>query len=277
MRNIIDAHLHFWKYDLLEHSWIPDEMARIRQDFLPDQLSEVFAANHISGGVAVQADQSEKETDFLLESAASSGLIKGVVGWVDLQSPEISERLDYYSQFTSLKGFRHILQAEAQRDLCLHKDFLRGIALLEQFGFTYDILVLPDQLKYIPELAARFPNQRFVLDHIAKPMIKTAEINTWKKDIEQVALQDNVFCKISGMVTEADLKNWKTADFIPYLDVVVKAFGTERVMYGSDWPVCLAAGSYAAVFKLVKDYFNGFSEQEQELFFNGNATGFYRL
>lgn len=274
---MIDAHLHFWKYDPLAHDWIGNEMAVIRQDFLPEQLSAVFTAHGISGGVAVQVEQSEKETDFLLKLSRESELIKGVVGWIDLQSPLLSERLDFYSQFDILKGFRHILQAEAQRDLCLQPDFLKGIALLEQFGFTYDILVFADQLKYIPELAARFPNQRFVLDHIAKPMIRTAEISSWKKDIQKVALLENVSCKVSGMVTEADLKNWKPADFTPYLDVVVQTFGVKRVMYGSDWPVCLAAGSYSAVLELVKNYFSAFSATEQDLFFSHNATDFYQL
>jgi L-fuconolactonase len=273
----IDAHQHFWKYDRLRHDWISDEMAVIRRDFLPEHLSGVLAANKIDGCIAVQADQSAEETEFLLQLAASHDFIKGVVGWVDFQSADIAAQLENYSQYNHLKGFRHILQAEKQRDLCLEKYFQQGIALLEPYGFTYDILIHHDQLQFIPEFLSRFPNQRFVIDHIAKPGIKEKEIENWKKDIELVALHENVSCKISGLVTEADLKKWTNNDFIPYLDVVVNAFGTGRIMYGSDWPVCLAAGNYTEVLQLVKSYFSSFSTFEQELFFGANAIAFYRL
>lgn len=274
---IIDSHLHFWKYDAVRHQWIGDEMAGIRRDFLPCDLAGVFLSNDISGGIAVQADQTEEETSFLLGLASEFDWIRGVVGWVDLQSPVVEGKLEYYREFPVLKGFRHILQGEVQRDLCLKKDFLRGIGLLERFGYTYDILVLPDQLKFLPEFAGRFPELRFVLDHMAKPMIRDGEIDSWRADIQRVALYENVYCKVSGMVTEADMRGWKEGDFAPYLDVVVEAFGMERLMYGSDWPVCLAAGSYFSVLGLVSSYFKGFSKEEQQRFFAGNAKGFYGL
>jgi len=273
----IDAHQHFWKYDSLRHNWISDEMAVIRRDFLPEDLSGLLAANKIDGCIAVQADQSAEETEFLLQLAAAHDFIKGVVGWVDFQAADIAAQLENYSQYNLLKGFRHILQAEKQRDFCLEKSFQQGIALLEPYGFTYDILIHQDQLQFIPEFVARFPNQHFVLDHMAKPGIKEKEIKNWKKDIEQVALHENVSCKISGLVTEADLKTWTNNDFIPYLDVVVNAFGTGRIMYGSDWPVCLAAGNYTGVLQLVKSYFSSFSTFEQELFFGANAIAIYKL
>ena len=273
----IDAHQHFWKYDLLRHHWIGDEMAVIRRDFLPEHLAEVLIENKVDGCVAVQADQSVTETEFLLNLALSNDFIKGVVGWVDLRAADLEAQLENYSQHNLLKGFRHILQGEKQRDLCLDSSFQRGIALLAPYGFTYDILIHQDQLPFIPEFAARFPDQRFVIDHIAKPGIREKEIGDWKRGIEKVALHENVSCKISGLVTEADLNTWTNRDFIPYLDVVVHAFGTDRIMYGSDWPICLAAGNYTRVLQLVESYFSSFSTFEQELFFGGNATAFYSL
>jgi len=273
----IDSHQHFWKYDPVRHSWIDDRMAEIRKDYLPEQLALVFEENGVDGCVAVQADQTAVETDFLLHLSSQHHFIKGVVGWVDLRSPFLADRLQYYREFDQLKGFRHILQGEEQRDFCLQPSFLNGIGLLEQHGFTYDILIFPDQLQFIGELISRFPNQRFVIDHLAKPGIATGDIADWKKDIEKVALYPNVSCKISGMVTEANFKDWKSEDFTPYLDVVVNAFGIKRVMYGSDWPVCLAAGDYAAVIGIVRSYFSSFSADEQLLFFSQNAIDFYGL
>jgi len=273
----IDAHQHFWKYNAVKHDWIGEEMAVIRRDFLPDDLAPVLQKNAVDGCVAVQADQTIAETDFLLDLADRYDFIEGVVGWLDLQSAAVEEQLAAYSGFGKLKGFRHILQGEKQRDLCLQKSFLNGVSLLDSFDYTYDILIFRDQLKFMPEFVSRFPNQRFVLDHLAKPAIKEGEISDWKRDLEEVSKYENVFCKVSGMVTEADLKNWKNEDLAPYLDVVVKAFGTHRIMYGSDWPVCLAAGSYTEVVNSVRSYFQSFSVHEQQLFFGGNAAEFYHL
>jgi L-fuconolactonase len=273
----IDSHQHFWKYDPVKHSWINDNMAAIRKDFLPEQLLPVLTENGVDGCVAVQTDQSAVETDFLIHLSSQHDFIKGVVGWVELKSPFLADRLQYYREFDRLKGFRHILQGEQQRDFCLQPAFLNGIALLEQYGYTYDILILPDQLQYLPDFVGRFPNQRFVIDHMAKPAVASGEIADWKKDIEKVAAYPNVSCKISGLVTEADLTGWKNNDFRPYIDVVVNAFGMKRVMYGSDWPVCLYAGGYPEVIGLVRSYFSTFSEDEQQLFFSSNAINFYRL
>jgi len=273
----IDSHQHFWKYDPVKHHWINDDMAAIRQDFLPEQLLPVLKENRVDGCVAVQTDQTAVETDFLLHLSSQHDFIEGVVGWVDLKSPFLADRLQYYRQFDRLKGFRHILQGEQQRDFCLQPAFLAGIALLERYGFTFDILILPDQLQYMPEFIGRFPEQRFVIDHLAKPAIAKGEIAGWKKDIENIATYPNVSCKISGMVTEANLKGWENADFRPYIDVVVNAFGMKRVMYGSDWPVCLAAADYADVIGVVRSYFSTFSEDEQQLFFGQNAVDFYQL
>ena len=275
--NRIDAHQHFWKFNLVRDSWITDDMAIIRRDFLPVDLKPVLDQNGFDGCVAVQASQSEEETDFLIGLAKQNNFIKGIVGWVDLQADNIAERLERYKNDAIVKGFRHVLQGEAQRDLMLQPNFQRGIAALEQYNFTYDLLIFPDQVNFSKELVAAFPNQKFVIDHIAKPYIKRKEIEQWKNDMEAIAVYPNVFCKISGMVTEADWKQWKKEDFRPYVDVVINAFGSDRIMFGSDWPVCLVAASYGKMLGIVEDYFSAFSEEEQANFFGANAIRFYNL
>lgn len=274
---IIDAHQHFWKFDPIRDAWITEEMKVIQRDFRPEDLEPVLKENGVTGTVVVQSDQSETENKFQLQNAASHNFIKGIVGWIDLQAQNIEERLEYYQQFDKMKGFRHVLQGEEDRALMLKPNFKKGISLLSKFNYTYDILIYPDQLKYIPDFVAAFPNQKFVIDHLAKPYIKDKKIDDWKKEMEAIAVHENVYCKISGMVTEADWKNWKHDDFTPYLDVVVNAFGINRIMYGSDWPVCLCAASYADVLNITKKYFATFSLDEQELFFSKNAISFYHL
>ena len=273
----IDAHQHFWKFDPVRDSWIDADMAVLQKDFLPNDLILHLQENNFEGSVVVQSAQSEEENLFQLDNAARHNFIKGVVGWVDLQATNVEERLTYYSSFNMMKGFRHELQGEQQRDLMLSPGFMNGISKLQQFGFTYDVLIFPDQLQYIPQLIALFPDQKFVIDHLAKPAIRDKNIQDWKKGIEALALYENVYCKISGMVTEADWQHWKQEDFIPYLDVVVNAFGKKRIMYGSDWPVCNVAGGYEKMFSIVKKYFSFFSEEEQQMFFGENAIRFYNL
>jgi len=273
----IDAHQHFWKFDPVRDSWITDEMAVIQKDFFPRDLKESLLRNDFDGSVVVQSDQSENENEFQLKNAAANEFIKGVVGWVDMQSGDIEERLGYYSSFKKMKGFRHVLQGESDRSLMLKPEFMNGIGKLEKYEFTYDILICADQLKYIPEFVGAFMNQKFVIDHLAKPGIKNRDITEWKKEMEKIARFENVYCKISGMVTEADWKNWRQEDFIPYLDVVIEAFGPNRIMYGSDWPVCLVAASYEEMLGIVEEYFSSFSGTEQELFFGRNAIQFYNL
>ena len=273
----IDSHQHFWKYDPVKYDWIDDSMSVIQKDFIPEDLAPILKANGFDGCITVQSHQSEQENEFQLANADNHNFIKGVVGWVDVQSPNIEERLDYYQQFKKLKGFRHVLQGESQRDFMLRPDFLKGISLLKKYGYTYDILILPDQLKYTAEFVAQFPNQRFVIDHIAKPNIKQKELNGWQKDIEAVSKFENVYCKVSGMVTEADWENWQPADFNNYLEVITNNFGINRLMYGSDWPVCKVAADYGQVVDIVKDYFAAFSQTEQQAFFGGNAIEFYKI
>ena len=273
---IIDSHQHFWQYDPMKHSWINEEMHLIRKDFLPADLKPILDNNQLSGCIAVQADPSEKETDFLIGLAKGNDFIEGVVGWVDLCAENINDRLAYYHQEKKVKGFRHILQAE-EPAFMLQPDFLKGIACLQPFGFTYDILIYPKHLPAVIEMVKRFPDQAFVIDHMAKPLIKAGLLDEWKNGIETLAQFPNVFCKVSGLVSEADWNNWKPSDFRPYLDVVVDCFGVNRLMYGSDWPVCLVAAEYEKMLGLVKNYFAAFSSSEQSMIFGATAAAFYQL
>jgi L-fuconolactonase len=273
----IDSHQHFWIFDPVRDSWITEAMAVIQKDFLPQDIEPVLNANGLQGSVIVQSDQSEKENEFQLKNAEENNFVKGVVGWIDLQADDLEERLDFYKEFKKLKGFRHVLQGEADRALMMKPAFINGIRKLKKFGFTYDILIYTDQLKYTKEFVAAFPDQLFVIDHIAKPNIKEHNIKDWKKDITAIAEYQNVYCKISGMVTEADWTKWKKKDFKPYLDVVVEAFETNRIMFGSDWPVCLVAATYEQMKSIVDDYFSKFSKDEREAFFGKNAIKFYNL
>lgn len=273
----IDAHQHFWKFDPVRDSWITEEMKAIQRDFLPEHLLPVLQQNGFDGCVLVQSEQAEAHNNFLLELAAQNDFIKGIVGWVDLKAPDIKDRLAHYRQFDKIKGFRHVLQSETDRAMMLQPEFMRGIAALNEFDFTYDMLIFTDQLKYLPEFFAAFPDQKFVIDHIAKPGIKSGEIEGWKEAMIKLAEFSNVYCKVSGMITEANWYSWRMEDFIPYLDVVSEAFGPHRILYGSDWPVCLVAGSYGKMLGIVQEYFNSFTAAQQQAFFGGNAMQFYNL
>ncbi|HWW17459.1 MAG TPA: amidohydrolase family protein [Candidatus Saccharimonadales bacterium] len=273
----IDSHQHFWRYDAVRDTWITDSMAALRRDFVPDNLSVELKANGMEASIAVQADPSENETKFLLDLAEKNSRVAGVVGWVDFLSSRIGERLEYFSHFSKLRGFRHIAQAEPDDGFLVRDDFVKGVAQLRPFGFTYDILIYPRQLPAAIELVAALPEQNFVIDHCAKPEVKSGKILPWATHIKEIAQNRNVFCKVSGLVTEADWKRWKADDFKPYLDVVFDAFGAERLMFGSDWPVCLLAATYRQVMQLLEDYAKGFSLADKDKIFGGNAARFYRL
>ncbi|QNH63522.1 amidohydrolase family protein [Hymenobacter sediminicola] len=273
----IDAHQHFWHFDARRDAWITPDMAAIQRDFLPSDLEPLLHRHGLDGCVAVQASQSTGETEFLLELAARHDFIRGVVGWVDLQAENVSEQLAHYAQFDKLKGFRHILQGETDRALMLRPEFRRGIAALYQHGFTYDLLIQPDQLGYAAELADVFSTQPFVLDHLAKPLIKAGELEPWRRELQALAAQENVLCKVSGLVTEADWQHWTPQDFQPYLDVVFDAFGPARVLFGSDWPVCNVAGGYGRVVELLQDYVARFSVEDQAGFWGETAARVYHL
>jgi len=274
---IIDSHQHFWKYDRDRHSWIDDTMAAIRKDFLPDDLSKVYADHGIDGCIAVQADQTREETSFLCDLSKKYPFIKGVVGWVDLRYPDIHAMLEYWSDHKVIRGFRHIVQGEADHNFMLRKSFLDGIRALKNYDYTYDILIFPHQLTAAIELAHMFPNQKFVVDHIAKPYIKDGYFHGWAMMMKHLASYPNVYCKLSGIITEADYQSWDHKQINPYIDWVLECFGSDRLMFGSDWPVCLVAGSYGDVLDIVQDRISQLSEDEQDKIMATNSIEFYNI
>ncbi|MEZ4896308.1 MAG: amidohydrolase family protein [Saprospiraceae bacterium] len=273
----IDSHQHFWQYSPSSHSWINDEMQVLKRDFLPSDLEPLLTSRSMDGCVAVQAAQHERETDFLIHLADQHSFIKGVVGWVDLRAKNVEARLSHYAQFPVLKGFRHIVQDEPDPHFLLQPDFCRGIEALQKFGFTYDILVYPIHLEVAYLFASRFPEQPFVVDHLAKPYIKQQEIEPWASQMRKLASLPHVYCKLSGMVTEADWKHWHSRDFKPYTEVILEAFGAERVMIGSDWPVCLLAGDYVRVIDLGEELISALNPTDRTKIMGGNAARFYNL
>jgi L-fuconolactonase len=273
----IDSHQHFWKYHPVKDAWITDDMKVIQRDFLPVDLLPLLQENHIDGCIAVQADQSEYETHFLLLLAKENDFIKGVVGWVDLCGENLESRLEHFAQFKKLKGFRHIVQGEADENFLLQEDFCRGIAKLEKYNFTYDILIFPRHLPVAIKFVKKFPNQKFVIDHLAKPNFKQIDFDQWEKGIREIASFPNVYCKVSGLVTEADWNDWTEADFTYCLNVVTEAFGINRLMFGSDWPVSLLAASYVQSCAIVENYFSKFSTEEQDRIWGKNTLDFYNL
>jgi L-fuconolactonase len=273
---MIDTHVHFWNYNKVKDAWITDDMKLLQKDFLPQGLKHVLEENKVNGVIAVQADQSENENEFLIGLSEKDSFIKGIVAWVDLQNENIENKLLYYSKFPVIKGFRHIVQAEPEGFL-KREGFLKGIKLLKEFNFTYDILIYENQLTEAIEFVNKFPEQKFIIDHCAKPDIKNKSINKWKTGIQEIAKNKNVYCKLSGLTTEADWKTWDAKDFYPYLDVVFKSFGTNKLLFGSDWPVVLISGGYSKWVTLLENYMRDFSKEEKEKVFERNAIEFYNL
>jgi L-fuconolactonase len=273
----VDAHQHFWIYNSSEYDWIDDSMSAIRRDFLPKHLQPELTRNGFEGSVVVQTRQTLDETRWLLGLAQQSPAIVGVVGWVDLCSPEVIAQLEPLAKNPKLVGLRHIVQSEPDDRFLLRPEFLRGISLLERFDLAYDILIYTRHLQVTAEFVERFPRQRFVLDHLAKPPIKSGKINPWADGIRRLAGFPNVFAKLSGMVTEADWLHWKAEEIAPYLDVAFECFGPERLMVGSDWPVCLVAADYTRTMDVVKNYLHQATAEVREAVLGGNAQRFWRL
>ncbi|MBL7856231.1 MAG: amidohydrolase family protein [Cyclobacteriaceae bacterium] len=273
---MIDSHQHFWKYNPVRDAWINDDMKVIQHDFLPLDLKPMYDQFGIEGCVAVQADQSEDETSFLLSLADQFDFIKGVVGWIDLRSNNLTERLIHYTQFKKLKGFRHVVQGEPKGFL-MNPEFINGVRKLREFNLTYDLLIYHHQLEEALSFVHQVRDVKIVIDHLAKPSIKTKEKTRWELNMAAMSTFENVSCKISGMVTEADWKKWKPEDFTPYLDELFEMFGAERLMYGSDWPVCLLAASYEQQLSIVTHYMASFSAREKQLVNGENARKFYNL
>jgi L-fuconolactonase len=273
----IDAHQHFWMYSPAHYSWISEKMPELKRDFLPKHLQPLLADQLFAGSIAVQARQDLDETRWLLELADQNELVKGVVGWVDLCSPDLPAQLETFAANRKFVGVRHVLQDEPDDEFMLRPEFRRGIARLAEHGLTYDLLLYPRHLSVAVKLARDFPEQRFVLDHIAKPGIADRLMEPWEMDICELAMFDNVFCKLSGMVTEARWKQWKPDDFHPYLDVVFEAFGTQRLMIGSDWPVCTLSAEYGETIGLIAEYIKDFPLHQRDSLLGCNCARFYDL
>ena len=273
----IDAHQHFWIYNNREFGWIDDSMAALRRNFLPEDLTPELRTSGFQGSVVVQTRQTLEETNWLLGLADAHESILGVVGWADLCGPDIRSQLKTLSGHRKLVGLRHIVQSEADDRFLLQPEFLRGIEMLEDFDLAFDILIYTKHLPVADEFVRKFPRQRFVLDHMAKPPIRNGQIDAWASGIRRLSEMPNVFCKLSGLVTEADWKSWTREEIIPYLDVALASFGADRLMIGSDWPVCLVAASYAKVISIVKDYISERVPKHAGNVLGGNAQRFWRL
>lgn len=273
----IDTHQHFWQFDPVRDSWITDEMKAIQRDFTPLDIQFVLERNGFSGTVAVQASQSDEETNYLVQLSKDYPFIKGVVGWIDLQAENISEQLENYRAVQVLKGFRHVVEGEADPDFLIRPAVLNGLKALADYGYTYDLLIRPRHYKATLQCVDQNPNLQFVLDHIAKPPIKTREFDEWAAFIDALAAYPNVVCKVSGLATEADWAGWKLDDFKQYLDHIFTCFGKQRIMYGSDWPVCLLAASYEESIAIVEDKLGDFTAAEKKAFWAENAIRIYNL
>ena len=273
----LDTHQHFWRYDPTRHTWMTDAMGVLRRDYLPAHLEPLLGATGFEGTIAVQARQVVEETEWLLQLADSHPFIRGVVGWVDLRSPRVDDQLARYARHPRLVGVRHVIHDEPDDEFVLRPDFRAGIGCLREHGLTYDLLLFPRHLRFAARLVEEFPEQPFVLDHVAKPFIRDGVVSPWKEDLRRLAAFPNVFCKLSGMVTEARWGSWRPEDVHPYLDAVVEAFGVERLMIGSDWPVCTLSSDYAGTMALVVDYVQQFPAEVRDGILGRNGARFYGL
>ena len=273
----IDSHQHFWLYEPLKDAWITDDMKVIQRNFLPNDISKTLKDNRIDGAVVVQADQSHRETEFLVELANAYKMIKGVVGWVDLRAENIEEQLSIFSGYPIIKGFRHIVEAEPDVDFLIHPTFQRGLKALTDRNYTYDLLIHPRHYASTLRCVADNPQQQFMLDHMAKPAIAIKEFDQWASFITELSAFPNVYCKISGLVTEAHWDEWSVKDFEKYIQHVIVSFGKKRICFGSDWPVSLLAAEYEDVLTVAGAYLQGFTDSEKADFWGMNAVRFYGI
>lgn len=273
----VDSHHHFWKYNAEEYGWLDDSMAALRRDFLPPDLAATLSAAGVDRAITVQVRQTVEETEWMLGVAEQHDYIAGVVGWVPLCDPGVASVLDKFVGRPKLRGIRHIVQGEPDDRFLLGDDFNRGIRALQPYELVYDILIYERHLPAAIEFVDRHPDQQFVLDHIAKPRVRDGEIGEWRENLRELARRENVACKLSGVATEADFHKWTEAQLRPYIDAALEVFGPQRIMFGSDWPVCLAAIPYADWFAMVNRAIGGFSESERERVLGGTATEVYAL
>jgi L-fuconolactonase len=273
---ILDSHVHFWKYNKTDYAWIDGDMKILRKDYLPNDIELTLKRNNVDGCIAVQATTTEVETRFLAELSKTHPVIKGVVGWTDLRANDVEKRLSELKAYSSIVGIRHIVQSEPD-DFLYDEQFRAGVALLNEFGYTFDILIFPRQLKAAIDFVAAFPGQQFILDHCAKPNIKKGEIDEWKAGIADLAALPNVVCKLSGLITEASWKQWSPHDFYPYLDTVFESFGMDRLLFGSDWPVMLLSGIYVQWKSLIEKYMENMLPEDKEKVMGLNTEKTYRI
>ena len=274
---MIDAHHHVWKYDPTQYAWISDDMAALRRDFLPNDWRDAAKPSGIDGAITVQARQTLEETRWLLELAGKHAFIRGVVGWVPLIEPDVVRHLEHFATDRKLRSVRHVLQDESDDNYALRADFDRGIAELQRFNLRYDVLIFERQLPQAIQLVDRHPRQVFVLDHVAKPRVREGILSPWRENICKLAQRENVYCKLSGLVTEADWRSWTAAALRPYLDVAIEAFGPARLMFGSDWPVCLVASEYQRWVRCVREWASALSPSEQTRLFGDTTIEAYDL
>ena len=274
---MIDTHHHLWKYKSKDYGWMDDSMAVLKHDYLPEDLALELQNSRISGTVVVQARQTLEETRWLLGLADENSFIKGVVGWLDLRSPDLEQQLMKFAAHPKLVGVRHVIHDETDDDFMLHPDFIQGIAKLVDYDLVYDLLLFPKHLERAVKLVEKFPRQRFVLDHLGKPPIKAGIMEPWNSDMATLAAYPNVWCKLSGMVTEADIESWNFEALLPYMEVVLNAFGPDRIMLGSDWPVCRLAGAYKEVINIVPKFIESLNNSYQEKILYQNAIDCYKL
>lgn len=275
----IDAHQHFWNYEenAKDFVWMNDDLEDLKRNFLPEDLAPLREACRIDGSIAVQAREVQAETDFLLQLAKADGSIKGVVGWLDLCAQNIETLLEQYQGSVALKGFRMLIHDRPDPDFADCSDHLHGVSILNKYGLTYDLLLRTIHLPAAIRLVDKLPDQPFVVDHIAKPAMDGSDWEAWKNGIRQIAQRPNVMCKLSGIVTEADWSNWQSSDFSPYLDTVLDAFGANRLMIGSDWPVCTLAANYESTLGVVRNWIEKLSTDEQRMIMGQNCAEFYSV
>jgi L-fuconolactonase len=271
---MIDSHQHFWLYNAARYGWIDDSMRPLQRDYLPEDLQPLLRAAGLEASIAVQARQDDEETAWLIELASGHPFIAGVVGWVDLRADDVEQRLERVGHAPCLVGLRHVVQAEPDGFLD-GPAFRRGVAALGRYDLAYDILIYARQLPEAARFASAFPQQRFVLDHLGKPDIRSGEMDRWRRDLRALAALPHVWCKLSGLVTEADWQAWTPAQLRPYLDTALEAFGPARLMFGSDWPVCTVAATYTQVLALVRDAIAEYSADEQARMLGGTAEQVY--
>jgi L-fuconolactonase len=273
----LDSHQHFWKYSATDYHWMDGTMDVLRRDYLPKDLNPELDGLGFDGTIAVQARRMERETDWLLELADEHAFIRGVVGWADFTAPHLDETLERFAANPKLKGLRELIHDMPAVDYAVSDVHTQAIAKLSPLGLTYDLLLKPQHLPFATKLARQFPNQPFVVDHMAKPDIASGIVQPWRQDIETLAACENVYCKLSGLVTEATWRNWHDGTFRPYLDIVLETFGADRLMIGSDWPVCLLSANYATTMGIVVDFAKELSNDDRDGILGDNAARFYGL